>query len=183
MRVGKGMRKKKQAAVKIDLAAPTTEQFGQHDYERAMLAYRRVSVIDTMHRAGKLTERQFNGLSRYRDIGLKCERSEIMDSCQRLLNVAGGGSDGPSPALLRAASELGWLERELGSLRAIARAVCIDDVTVSQWAMQQSGSVMREREGRGLAMIRWFEPRRTAMKTAMVDIRMAGERLAAAIGA
>lgn len=171
------------AKVAIDIIGPTDQQHEQYHYERALLAYRRVAVITTLHRGGKLSERQFNALSRYRDIGLKCERSEIMDSCARLLHVAGHDAGGMSPSTLRAMSELGWLERELGSLRPIARAICIDDMTVSEWAMRDGGSVMRERDGRGSSVIRWFEPRRKYLQAAMLEIQMAGERLASAIGA
>lgn len=175
-------RKKKQAVVS-GIMGPTDEQFGRAGYERASLAYRRIAVIRTLHTTGKLSDRQYDGLSRYRDIGIKCERSDIMDSCQRLLHIAGGMSDGPAPSTLRALTELGWLERELGSLSDIARAIAIDDVTVSEWAMRHGGSVMREREGPARKIIRWFEPRRKLLASAMLDIRMAGERLAAAIGA
>lgn len=176
-------KRKKKKLEAIDLMGPTDEQQEHFSYERATLAYRRVPVIVTLASKGTLTQRQFDALSRYRDIGLKCEQSSIMDSCQRLLHIAGGGKDGMSPATLRAYQELGWLEQELGQLVDIARAICIDDVSLSQWAMNKAGSVMREREGVGRKIIRWFEPRAKALKDATMEIRMAGERLAAAIDA
>lgn len=179
MKRGRKMKRVQMEAV----LGPTDEQAERYEYERHTLAYRRVAVIDTLRTTGKLTQRQFDGLARYRDIGLKCERSEIMDSCARLLHVAGHDAGGMSPSTMRAMSELGWLERELGSLRPIARAICIDDMTVSEWAMCDGGSVMRERDGRGSSVIRWFEPRRKYLQAAMLEIQMAGERLASAIGA
>lgn len=175
-------RRKKQARAVVDLAAPTPEQFERGAYERATLAYRRVPVIETLRTTGKLNQRQFDGLARYRDIGIKCERSEIMDSCQRLLHVAGNDGDGPSHSSVRALIELGWLERELRALRDIARAIAIEDMTVSAWAMKIGGSVMRERTVHG-ATIRTYEPRRKFMDSAMIEIRSAGDWLADAIGA
>jgi len=181
--MAKGRKRKAGKRDVVDIIGPTDQQMEHYDYERATLAYRRVPVIVTLADQGKLSQRQFDGLSRYRDIGIKCERSEIMDSCQRLLHVPGGDGDGPSLSTMRAYQELGWLEREMGALVDIARAICIEDMTLSQWAIRQGGSVMREKEGSARKIIRWFEPRRAAHKMALMDIRMAGERLAAAIGA
>lgn len=180
-------RKQKQKP-RIEGYTPTPEQieaFEQTwqlaDGQRA-LAYRRVPVIVTLANAGKLSKRQFDGLARYRDVAVADDRSPLPDSVGRLGEVRGGSIDLLPPAALRTAQELGYLERELGSLRAIARAIAVDDVTPSQWAMTLSGSVMRERT-LGRKVITWFEPRRKALNMAMLEIRMAGERLAAAIGA
>lgn len=161
---------------------PTPEQFDGGTFERAGLAYRRVPVIDTLSQTGKLTARQHQGLARYRDIAIADERSPIRDSLDKAMQGRGGG-DGMPPAQLRNAIELGRLERELGSLYDIARAVAVDDVTPSQWAMRQSGSVARMREGPLRKVVTWFEPRRKALEIAMMEIQMAGERLAGAIGA
>ena len=176
-------RKRKKDIPAMDVIRPTPEQQDKARYESALMAYRRVPVIDTLAGTGIVTPRQFNGLARYRDIGIKCERSEIMDSCQRLLHIAGGGIEGPSISTIRAMQELRWLEQELGSLLDIARAVCIEDVSLSQWAIEKGGSVMRTREKDGRKVVTWFEPRRKAHDIAKLEIRMAGERLAAAIGA
>lgn len=145
-------------------------------------AYRRVPVIDTLWANGKLSARQYYALVRYRDVASAVDRSPLPDSVGRMGEVRGTGGFGMPPALLRSAQELGSLERALGSLYAIARAIAVDDVTLSQWAMDRSGSTMRTREI-GAKVITWFEPRRKALKLALVDIRMAGERLAAEIGA
>jgi hypothetical protein len=168
-----------------DLTKPAAEQMEHGDFERVIIPmhgirWRRVPVIVTLADQGKLSERQFTGLARYRDVGIACERSPVRDSCD--FSVKGNG-EGLPPAALRALTEMGWLERQLGALRTIAYAIAIEDVTLSEWAIRQGGSVMRSRQGPKDKIIRWFEPKRQLHKLALVDIRMAGERLAAAIAA
>lgn len=181
--MGKAKKKPKIA----ETLAPTPEQIGAFvetwqtaDGNRAQ-AYRRIPVIDTLSQTGKLTPRQFNGLARYRDVAIAEERSPMRDSLDKALHGRSQGLGIPASAL-RTAIELGRLERELGALRDIARAVAVDDTTPSQWAMQQSGSVERSRAN-GPKVVTWFEPRRAALKLAMLEVRFAGDRLAAAIGA
>lgn len=179
------MAKRKAKKLPLDIIGPTPEQAQHYDYERAALAYRRIATIDTLLSRGTLSQRQYDGLRRYRDVGVKCDRSEIMDSTARLLHVAGtSNDDGPSASYVRALQDLGWLERELGQLVDIARAIAIEDRTLSEWAMREGGSVMRsETNDKTGKVVIWFEPRKKMLKIAQMDIRMAGERLAAAIGA
>ncbi len=147
--------------------------------ERAGLAYRRTPVIDTLLKDHKLTQRQYHGLARYRDIANLADRSELRSCID--FSVSGNG-DGANPFGIRTNIELGRLERALGALRPIAHAIAVRDVTLAQWAIQAAGSVMRDKSI-GQKIITWFEPRREASKIAWMDIRMAGERLAAEIGA
>lgn len=167
---------------KEEVVKPTAELLATGKFERALMAHRRVPVIVTLADTGRLSERQFKGLARYRDVAIADDRSLIKDSVGKMMEGTGGEGLGLPPSAIRTAIELGYLERELGSLRAIARAIAVDDITLSAWAMQQGGSVMRERMERK-KVITWFEPRKRAAKIALVDIRMAGERLAAAINA
>lgn len=176
--MAKGNRKKK-ARVRTSLVVePTPEQMGKSAFHRVGLAYRKVAVIDLLLEQGKLTNRQHGGLARYRDIANEAERSET--SCSLDFSVRGGGEGLPHFGV-RMNLELARLQRELGSLRAIVHAITVRDISVSQWAMEQSGSVERQR-GIGEKIVRWFEPRRKAHEIAMLELRMAGERLAAAIG-
>lgn len=159
-----------------------TETWQIADGKRAR-AYRRVPVIVTLAETGKLSHRQYAALHFYREVASAADRSPLPDSVGRMGEVRGGSSGyGMPPALLRSLEQLGSLERALGALQGIARAIAVDDMTLSQWAMDRSGSLMRTREI-GAKVITWFEPRRKALKLALVDIRMAGERLAAEIGA
>ena len=171
---------KRKAKPAPQIIAPTDEQIPH--FERALLAYKRVIAIARLRKAGTLSQRQYDALSRYRDIATAEDRSYTRDSLDRALHGRSNGLGLP-PACLRSAHELRWLEGELGALRPIARAIAVDDLSVSQWAMLQAGAVQREKQGVGKKIITWFEPRRTAQKQATDQIRKAGERLAAAIGA
>ena len=171
-------RKRKAKAVVDAYDGPTPEQVANGEFHRELVTYRRTPVIRTMLASGKISQRQFNGLSRYADIANLADRSELRSCID--FSVRGNG-DGFDPFGIRTNIELGRLERALGALQPIAHAVAVRDVTLAQWAMHRAGSVMRERT-QGMKVITWFEPRRTAAKIALVDIRFAGDRLAAEIG-
>ncbi len=189
------MAKARKAKRKVDaprgiFPSPPVEQLDKGEFvqggnlataanERAGLAYRRTPVIKTLLATGKLSQRQFNGLSRYADIANLADRSELRSCID--FSVRGNG-DGFDPFGVRTNIELGRLERALGALQPIAHAVAVRDVTLAQWAIQRAGSVMRDKS-LGQRIVTWFEPRRKAANIAMVEIRMAGERLAAEIGA
>ena len=161
----------------VESLIPTAEQkkkgvFNNISGSTTRPIYRRVPVIDTMAQTGKLSRRQFDGLARYRDVAIAEERSFIEDSVGKMMRGACGGGDGtPSPASIRTAIEMGRLEHDLGALRDIARAVAVDDMTVSQWAASKGGTTT---DG---------QPKRDWLKSSMMEIQMAGERLAASIGA
>ena len=162
----------------IQIETATPEQQGKGEFRRIGMHYRRVPVIETLYAEHKLTSRQFNGLARYNDVAVAEESSPIEDSVGKLLrNCVGGGGDG-SDFALRITIELGRLERALGSLRDVARAIAVEDMTLSDWAMKRHGSHERIRGN-----VVKFEPSKAAFKEAWMDIRMAGERLAAEIGA
>ena len=171
-----------------EVLPPTPEQADKGEFARQLLAdhkvspYRRIPVIVTLAKSGKLSRRQFAALSYYRELAGACDRSPVKDSVGKMMAgmIGGGSGHGLPPAQMRRERELGWLERELGGLVHIARAVAVDDVTLSSWAMR-SGSVERRRHVNGRDVV-WFEPVRIALKYAMSELRMAGERLAAARG-
>lgn len=170
--------KRKKRADPVIIAEPTPEQQAKGTFQRAGLAYRRHAVIDTLRVEHKLTQRQFDGLARYRDIAIADERSPVEDSVGKMMRGACGGNEGQSPFATRATLELARFERALGSLRNVARAIAVEDHTISEWAMSQFGSIQCDRRG-----VISFEPSKKAFGTAWMDLRMAGERLAAEIGA
>ncbi len=162
-----------------EYAEPTPEQMATGAFHRELVTYRRTPVIKTLHATGKLSARQYAALHRYADIANLADRSELRSCID--FSVKGNG-DGANPFGIRTNIELGRLERALGALQPIAHAVAVRDVTLAQWAMQRAGSVMRDKT-LGERIITWFEPRRKAAKVTLIEIRMAGERLAAEIGA
>lgn len=168
--MAKAKRKKKPEPITI--IGPTPEQADKGTFQRLTMAYRRIPVIDTMSQQGKLTARQFNGLARYRDVAIAEERSLIEDSVGKMMRGAlGGGEVGKSPNMIRTAAEMQRLEAALGNLRDIARAVAVDDVSVTQWAATKGGTTV---DGK---------PKRKWLETGMMEIQDAGNRLAEVIGA
>ena len=166
--------------------APPPEQLAKGEFaqggklatgtnDRAGLAYRRVPVIDTLRAEHKLTQRQYDGLSRYRTVAVDADRSPI-PSCIDF-SVRGSGEGLPHFGV-RINIELGRLEGELHNLVHIARAVAVEDETLSAWAVRHSGGKERLR-GAVVAI----EPSAKAYKRAWMDLRFAGDLLAAAIGA
>ena len=184
--MGRKLKAKRKPVERFEEFAPTPEQRAKGEFiqggnlatsatERAGLAYRRKPVIDVLRDEHKLTQRQYDGLARYRTVALVAERSELKSCID--FSVRGNGEDRRHFGL-RMNIELGKLETELHGLAPIARAVAVGDVTLSQWAVDQSGGKERLR-GAVVAI----EPTPAAFKDAWMDIRMAGEWLAAAIGA
>lgn len=178
--------KRKKRPDPVQVIEPTPEQLEKGEFGRQVqpgqqaAPYRRVPVIDTLFEEHKLTTRQFHGLERYRAVAIADERSPIADSIGKMMQglIGGQGGRGPSLSAQRVAIELGRLERCLGALAPIARAIAVEDKTLSQWAMDHGGAIQATRAG-----VIKFEPTKSAFKIAWADIRMAGERLAAEIGA
>ena len=172
------------AVKKDDKVVPPTEAAMQKAaFVRAGVAYRRVPPIDILRVATdandrpKLSERQHKALSHYRDRYALARGSEVQ-SCLKGA-IPGCGGDGPSGAVLRARAEVAYLDRELGTLRDIAAAVAGCDITLSQWAIDKCGALERK-DAKGRSRI---EAKPHALKRALAEIKMAGERLDAAIEA
>lgn len=158
---------------------PTEAREVKNTFRSAGAAVKVIPPIETLYEAGKLNERQFSALARYADVATAAERSEIKSSID--FSVYGTG-DGLPHFGVRMNIELGRLDRALGSLRDIARAVCVMEQTISEWAINRGGSVMRERKLRGQKVQRWYEPRRSVLEQSLLEIRAAGTRIADAIG-
>jgi hypothetical protein len=180
MTKAKKRRGKKQSDVIARFVRPTERREAANDFRSAGVAVKVIPPIETLHTSGKLSDRQFKGLARYADVANAAERSLIKSNIDFSVYATG---EGLPHFGVRMNIELGYLNRALGSLENIAHAICVQEMSVSQWAMVTGGSVMRERPGVGREVVRWFEPRRKAHDIAMLEIRIAGERLAAAIAA
>lgn len=176
----RGGAKRKKVSREPVACEPTGEAFQHCEFDRAGIAYRRKPVIDSLKERDVLSVRQWTALGRFRDLFDATERSPTRDSCD--FSVRGGG-DGPTISMMRAREQRYYLERELGSLLPISEAVAGNDITLSQWAIKQSGSNERRVIIDGRLIATYFEAKRSALKIATMDIRMAGERLAAALGA
>ena len=144
------VRKKKHRTITIH-AEPTPEQFAGGQFERAGLAYRRVPVIDTLYRAKQITEAQYAALCYYRDQATAAEDDACVSGPLDPVKIMGGGCGsqpigGYIPASLIATPailETARIERDLGSLRDIANAIAVQDLSLSQWCVRKHGG--RER--------------------------------------
>lgn len=180
----KGRAKNKKKAVKVNRNAPTAELMATGEFVSAGMAYSRTPVIDSMLKRGMLSEREHIALGYYRD-----QASQAEDDAKRMSVMApekamGGGGGGypvggyipadycDSPSTLETAR----IERDLGILQPIARAIAVDDMSLSQWCIRQHGG--RERyngKGQFVAIVPNME--RAAMKMALQDLKMAAHRI------
>jgi hypothetical protein len=128
-------------------------------------AFRRVVMIDLLLKQEILDTAQHKALKHYRHHADVADRSPLKDS----LNKAPGGGTGiPSIEVLNAVRVAADCERAAGSLRDILRAVVVDDVSLSQWAMMRGGA---RQEGARI------KPHKKQLAIAQLEIKMAAVRV------
>ena len=155
--MGKATNRKKQPRKTnpVDrILGPTEARLAHNDARRAGMAYRMIPMIETLLTTGQINQREFDALSYYRDQASRAEDDMAQEGTLSLSRVMGGsGSTGQGkiPAILMATPailETARIERDLGSARELVRRVCVDDWSLSKWAVEQSGG--RERyDGKG----------------------------------
>lgn len=170
--------KKPLAAIAKGLG-PTPEQASHGHYVSVFVQgekkYRRIPIIDQMLDRGDLLDREHRALSFYREQAQLAERSPVK-SC--LDDSKGGGTGGLtlSAAITSAIITTARIERDLGSLLDIARAVAVDDKSLSQWCVAKHGG--RERyndKGVFIAMVPVSE--KINMHAAKLELRHAAARI------
>lgn len=173
--------KKRRVQVLDHIEQPTIEQIGAFARDGVMhfetsttkAAYRRLPVIDRLHGAKVINDDEYSALAYYRDQAGLADRSP-MRSC--IDNSVRGGDHGPGAAIMSASIETGRMERDMGTLWRIARAVAVDDWTLERWCVEQFGG--RERyDGKGafVAVVPVLEKQH--MKRARIDLRAAAHRI------
>ena len=172
--------KRKKKVREQDLRVGPTPEQGRHAvYVSAGMAHRRVPVIETMHARAMLSDSEYRRLAYYRDQALFAERSPVKSSLNIVIGAAPGrpGSErGPSAAVASAQLTAGRIERELGSLADIARAVAVDDLSLSQWCVAKHGGRERcDASGDVIAIVPLSEKR--VMEAAKLELRMAAARI------
>lgn len=168
-------KKKKKVAIVL-VAAPTNEaqQHGEFAYFKGR--YQRVPEIDRLRARKQLDEREYQALAFYRDQAALAERSPLrscLDDTQR-----GGGDIPLGAAITSAILATARMEREMGSLAPIARAVAVDDKSLTQWCVEKFGG--RERldgGGKLVAIVPAGEKR--LVEFARLELRMAAHRIVA----
>jgi hypothetical protein len=132
-----------------------------------------------LHARHVLDEAQFKALFHYRHHAILADRSPLKDS----LNKSPGGGDGScSIEILNACRVRDDCERAAGSLADILRAVVIDDLSLSQWAMHQGGAIERHETRKGKT-VSYLRPRGKFLAIAQLEIVMAAIRVKNALDA
>lgn len=150
------------------------EALGHGEFEGAGLATRRVPVIDTMRRRQQISNDTYVRLAFYRDQASLADRT-LTKSCLDF-SVKGAGDIPISAAVTSAMLTTARIERDLGSLLPIARAIAVDDVTLTDWCVSQHGG--RERyDGRGKFVAIVPVREKKVMAIAMMDLRVAATRI------
>ena len=170
--MGKG-RKRKQPAL-VDYLMPTPERIAHGEVITAGMARKIVPAIETLHKRGLIDAKEYDALAYYRDQASLAEHSPVRSCCDT--SPRGGSDHGPGVAILSAMLETGRIERDLGQLVDIARAVAVDDKSLSQWCIDKHGG--RERydgNGRFVAIVPICEKRH--MEIARLELRMAARRI------
>lgn len=161
-----------QQARALYVVEPSPDEQGRFDLRKKRC--RRVPVIDTMLARGELTETEHKRLAHYRDQASLADRS-LTRSC--LAQHAGGGTGmGPSAAVVSAIVTTARIERDLGSLADITRAVAVDDMSLTEWCVAQHGG--RERydgKGRFIAIVPVGE--RDCVGIARMDLKYAAGKI------
>lgn len=191
--MSKRKRVKAEAREPLRLVSPTAEQmagglFVEEDvvdrvHGRSLTigkAFRRKPMVDLLAKQGMFSEREAKALRQYRHYAGLADKSLVRDSLNR--RPGGGNHDGPTVEVLTAIQMTEACERASGTLADILRAVIVNDMSLSQWAIHRGGSVeiCRERKGKVVCAI---EPRRKALDAAKLEIRMAARRVESELAA
>ncbi|MDR6850344.1 hypothetical protein [Sphingomonas sp. BE137] len=142
--------------------------------ERMAKVRRLVPPIDSLLAAGKLTEDEHRALAYYRDQADTANKSPIKDSLNK--SVSGSDGHGLGAAVVSAILATSRIERDMGQLSDIARAVAVDDMSIAQWCIRKHGG--RERydgKGRFVCVVPLREVEVT--KIAVMELRMAAHRI------
>lgn len=145
-------------------------------------AYRRVPMIDTLHMQGLFNEDEYKALKHYRHHADIADRSPLKDSLLNLARITTGSGNGPTVTLLNAVRVRDDIERAVGSLVDILRAVVVDDVSLTQWCISRGHSAEKCRQ-RKKGRVCAIEATEGALRIAQLEIKIAAGRVEAEIAA
>lgn len=166
--------------VKEKRIEPTPEQQAKGSFTSAGMAYKRTPVIDELLGSGQIASKHHAALWYYRQQAHRAQddaATHSPSSPERMMATGTGGAvTGTIPKgmlFTPAQNEVHRIERDLGALLEIARAVAVDDMTLTQWAIAESGG--RERlQGRTVVIV---PRRRNAVKIALLELQFAAGRI------
>lgn len=142
-------------------------------------AYRRRRMVEQLTSQGMFTDEEAKALRHYRHHADLIDRSPMRDSLciQRF-----GGGNGPTITYLNAAFLVRQVEAAAGALVDLLRAVVVEDVSLSQWAIRRAGALETRRERRG-RIVASLEPRQKALAIAKMEIKFVAQRVASELAA
>lgn len=158
------MNKRKRKRTQRDNVTPERQQHNQ--LVSAGMARRVLPVIDQLHGKGLLNEADYANLAYYRDQASLADHSPVRSCC----DDSPRGGNGPGIAVVSASLETGRMERDMGQLWQIARAIAVDDWTIERWCMERYGS--KEHDGKVMPI----HPDKH-VKMARMELRMAARRI------
>lgn len=169
---------KRTKSVEARFLRPTDERTAHNDFQDAGAARRVTPVIDTLLRQQRITEGEYIALRRYRDQADICNRSETRDSCD--FSIGGGDGHGPGASVVSAKLEVSRMDKLIGNLRPVVRAVAVDDMSLKDWAISQFGGREKTKRGKVVEIV----PRGTNNGSANIDfgrweLKFAARRLMA----
>ena len=172
--------KRKKRPDPIQVVEPTPELMAKGTFLRANMAYRRTPMIDTLLATGKLSHAHHAALSHYRDQACRAEDDYKRSSTlapERIMGGGGGLTGSGIPIVFTAAiAETSRIERDLGSLLDIARAIAVDDKSLSQWCIEKHGG--RERyNGKGEFVAIVPAGNKQNLNIALQDLKFAASRI------
>lgn len=145
-------------------------------------AYCRVPMIDTLHGQGLFSEDEYKALKHYQHHAIIAEKSPLKDSLANLMRISSGSGNGPTINTLNAIRVRDDVERAVGSLVDILRAVVVDDVSLSQWCIAHGHSAEKCRE-RKKGRVCAIEPTERALRIAQLEMKIAAGRVEAELAA
>lgn len=160
--------KKRRNKIEARYVRPTEER-ERHNHTRAAGAARRiVPMIEILHNRGDLDEDQYRALAYYRDQASIADKSPVRSCCD---DTPRGGY-GPGVSIMSAILETGRIERDLGTLRDITRAIAVDDWSLSRWCIEKHGGRERyDSKGKLIAIVPVNE--KQVVHTARLELRYA----------
>jgi hypothetical protein len=145
-------------------------------------AYRRKPMIQTLAEQGLFSDAEYKALKHYRHHADLADRSLVRDSLGKQAGGSGGSGNGPTIEMLNAVRITTDCEAAAGSLKDILRAVAVDDMSLSQWAIKRSGGIDDCATKNGQTVCR-IKPRQKALAIAKLEIKMVAKRVESELSA
>lgn len=130
-------KRKTQNALVERFIRPTEAREAHNDFRSVGAAVQVVPVIVRLHEQGVLNDREFAALAYYRDQASLADKSPVKSNID--FSVRGGS--GPGVAIVSAALETGRMERDMGALWTLCRAIAVDDTSLAEWVDRQHGTM------------------------------------------